>query len=36
MPTSKIQSLAPFFKNHKKMRVIITKSLYPKITILME
>jgi hypothetical protein len=30
MPTSKIQNLSPFLKIYKRMKVIITKDLYPK------
>jgi hypothetical protein len=33
MPTSKPQSLTPFLNIYKRMKVIITKKLYPKIGI---
>ncbi len=33
MPTGKIQNLSPFLKIYKRMKVIITKYLYPKIGI---
>jgi hypothetical protein len=33
MPTNKTQSLAPFIKFYKGMKIIIIKNLYPKIRI---
>jgi hypothetical protein len=33
MPTSKTKNLSPFLRIYKRMKVIITKDLYPKIGI---